>query len=105
MPPAVVISATVTQRGCGVEIRSGRNDSGADQRPRWRYSRGSATATHRSVRMALTRQYHWCRTSLQHCTHRSDNRNSGPFDRTILGQRNFGALYESCKGHFGMEEW
>jgi len=79
MPPAVVISATVTQRGCGVEIRSGRNDSGADQRPRWQCSRASATATGPSVQMASTRQYHWCGTSLQHCTRRSDNRNSGPF--------------------------
>ena len=45
MPSGVAMSVTVTQRGCGAEISSGRDDSGVDHRSRWRRSRGSAAPT------------------------------------------------------------
>jgi hypothetical protein len=45
LPSVVAISATPTQRGCGVEMSRGRNDSGVDHRPRSRRGRGSAAPT------------------------------------------------------------
>jgi len=45
MPSDVAISVTMTQRGCCVEIRTGRNDSGVNHRPKWLCGRGSAAPT------------------------------------------------------------
>ena len=41
LPSVVAIAAAVIQRGCGVEMSRGRNDSGVDNRPKSRCGHGS----------------------------------------------------------------